>query len=222
MTNENPNLPASSTPNLRLVLDAGDDGQRPELAAEVADVAAALDAIARADRLELSAAASARIASLAAAEARESLATSPISLDAARSTRGVVASGKSKLAWRLAASLALAGGALAAYWSMSNSGSGTATPGSPTVENRGVTTANAGDATREAASDQSLSVQQVALRNAVEDFAAVSELYDDTLSEDLDALASESTALKSWNASGDLSLDGAAGGGVGASRGGAL
>ena len=220
MTNENPNLPASSNPNLRLVSDAGDEGQRPELAAEVADVAAALDAIARADRLELSAAASARIASLAAAEARESLATLPISLEAARTARGVVVGGKSKMAWRLAASLALAGGVLAAYWSMSNSGSGSAAPGSPTVDNRGVTTANAGNATREAAPDESLSVQQVALRNAVEDFAAVSELYDDTLSEDLDALASESTALKSWNASGDVSLDGTTG--VGTSRGGAL
>ena len=124
------------------------------------------------------------------------------------------------MAWRLAASLALAGGVLAAYWSMSNSGSGSAAPGSPTVDNRGVTTANAGNATREAAPDESLSVQQVALRNAVEDFAAVSELYDDTLSEDLDALASESTALKSWNAIGDVSLDGTSG--VGTSRGGAL
>lgn len=230
MSKENLNPGAGVQPEVhsgvRLVRDDSAELSLASGEANFAELCADLESLARTEALELHVMAARRIAGDAAQTAREeSRAAGGDSLPFERRRTDREPGTTLKFAarfgtgLRLAAALGLAATLALVFLSQSRTGGSRMTPGSGAQVATHSPEAS-GDALHSQANPGATAAgethQQLALRAAVEQFAAVSELYDDSLNEELDALATRATSLGSWTIEGESPSDvlGGYGGGM--------
>lgn len=211
MSKEDLNPGAGAERKVRLVRDDSAEMGLISGEANFVELCADLDALGREEGAKLHITAARRIAADAAQAAREQSQTASgeslqFALERAKREPGPTLKFAARfgMGLRLAAALGLMAALVLVYIAQSRSGGSRTTPGgsAEVAQSRQAQPGNAlqphsgSEAPRETS-------QQLALRAAVEQFAAVSELYDDSLNEELDALAMRATSLGSWTIEGE-------------------
>lgn len=172
-----------NNPDRNTGLSSGDPSPA-ELDPELADVVVLLNKLGAADRASASASLESRVADASAPEL--GLAIEPLPLVVATPAR-------SRLALRLAAAVAIGGTALAVWLASISSPSAV----SQQIANNSGQTPSTGTGASVIEPESSTTLLADARTTTVRDWAAVSSLYEDNLSSDIDILAAEVSRLGS-------------------------